>query len=343
MPIFRIRGSDEATGAIYHPFSGGKKAIYNRLCALAGEGSQEGNARFFASRNMDILQKVAYAPQGPPRSFAQLRERLSKNWLLRAYAKDPTSFAEVAEIDPHALSDLQTTLRPFANSFSEGTGTAGFTIEDSRHAIFSLAATSAGAEARMFVNMLIEDIKDAMMSRITRPCFWIIDEFLVLNNESIKDLLTVGRSRGVRIIVAMQSIDAVTEDKTREAFLTNCRTKIFMGQDKPETLAKLAGTKKGIESSIQQDEGESTGMGSSRLQDQYLIDPNDIRSLKKGECFLLRQQKAARLVVLPLPTVRPHGQAELRIKKQTEPAPHPHEEPTPPPADDDDDYTPVIV
>ena len=48
VPILRI--GSEKDGAIYHPFSGSPRAIFNRLCALAGVHEQIGEARFYGRR-----------------------------------------------------------------------------------------------------------------------------------------------------------------------------------------------------------------------------------------------------------------------------------------------------
>ena len=314
VPIFRIGGS--VKGAIYNPFCGSTNAIYNRLCALTGVHEQTGEAKYYGRRNMELLQLLCHAPQGAPRSFADVRERLSQAWLVDAYQDDPQTVRELKSISPKAFEELQLALRPLARMFTPLTGEEGFTIEMTRYAVFSLGTQSEGVTAKEFVNMLIEDIKDAMRNRITRPCIWIIDEFLVLGNDSVRDILTIGRSFGMGVALAMQSIDAVDDLRTQDLMLTNCRTKVIMASDKPETLAKIAGTRKAFEIGIGLGEGgESDGRGSARLQDQYLIDPNEVRGLHAGECFLLRQQKAAKLKVAPVKDIQPIPQAELHIQK----------------------------
>lgn len=324
-PIFRI-GSGKR-GAIYNPFAGSEESIFNRLCNLAGVQEQTGIASYYGKRNTELLQLITYAPQGAPRSFEDLRERLQKSWLLNAYAQDPITRKEIQDISDKALEELQLTLRGIARMFTPLTGKEGFLIEESRSAIFSLATGSAGTTSKEFVNMLIEDIKDAMRNRITRPCIWIVDEFLVLGNDSVRDILTIGRSFGMGVILAMQDIDAITDERTKNLMLSNCRTKIIMANDKPETLAKAAGTRKAIEVGMQLDEGASTGMSSARMQDQYLIDPNEIRGLHTGECFFLRQGKMAKIKVSSIGTIPQNPQAELRIVK-TPPTLHP-EQPDP--------------
>ena len=59
----------------------------------------------------------------------------------------------------------------------------------------------------------------------------------------------------------------------------------------------------------------TTGKGSSRLEDQYLIDPNEVRALDAGECFLLRQQRAAKLKVSPVAEISFTPDAELHLPK----------------------------
>jgi hypothetical protein len=79
--------------------------------------------------------------------------------------------------------------------------------------------------------------------------------------------------------------------------LANTRTKILMTTEYPQEIGELAGTKYQVESSVQHDEGETTGMGSARIQHAFKVDLNEVRKLRPGEAFLIRQQHACKLRV----------------------------------------------
>jgi hypothetical protein len=74
-----------------------------------------------------------------------------------------------------------------------------------------------------------------------------------------------------------------------------------MATDYPEEVGQLAGTIYQIESSIQHDEGETTGMGSARIQHAFKVDMNEAGKLRAGEAFLIRQRHACKLRVARVP------------------------------------------
>jgi Cdc6-like AAA superfamily ATPase len=323
-PVFRL-GFDKA-GAIYDGFRGQPTDVYNRLCALVGTADAEGDAQYYADINRDLLQLICYAPAGPPRSFEELRNRLRIEWLEEAYKDDEVELLDVRKLEGRHLEGLSHRLRPLAREFSKHVGDGGFALEETPCAIFSLRVQSVGDTAQRFLDFLVEDLKDFIGKRQTRPAVLIIDEFGQFSNKNITALLSLARSAKLAIILATQDVASLKDEQTKKLVLANTRTKILMATEFPEEMAELAGTILRLENSIQFQEGEVTGRGSARVQHQFAVDPNEVAKLRPGEAFIIRQRHHAKIKVRAIGEVThiEEQKEEVRQRKVT-PAPKPEE------------------
>lgn len=75
VPVFTL-GLDEASPSLYNGFVGQPTDLYNRFSALLRLDESDGAARYYADINRDLIQLACYAPGGPPRSFAEVVERV---------------------------------------------------------------------------------------------------------------------------------------------------------------------------------------------------------------------------------------------------------------------------
>jgi hypothetical protein len=69
-------------------------------------------------------------------------------------------------------------------------------------------------------------------------------------------------------------------------------------------LAALAGTRLEVQSSLQHEDGRATGVGSGRSQHVFKVDPNQVRQLGRGECFVIREGRAAQVQIAQAPKPR---------------------------------------
>jgi hypothetical protein len=65
----------------------------------------------------------------------------------------------------------------------------------------------------------------------------------------------------------------------------------------PDPIVIAAGTRLAIESSLQHQNGLSTDLGSSRQQHQLRADPNEVRRLREGMCFVLGNGRAQKVQI----------------------------------------------
>jgi hypothetical protein len=298
-PIFRM--GFEGPGMRYNGFSGQKEAIYSRLVALAGVTKLEGNADIYGRITREVLQLICYAPQGPPRSIGELRRRLTAKWLKDTYQNDPLEGEIVKDKDfPQRLEGVQLRLRPLLREFTPFIGPDGFTIEDSRAAIFCIRTQSMSDTSSQFLLALIEDILDYIGKRQKRPAVLVIDEFGMFGNDNIIKLLSLARSSKLGIVLATQDVANLGDETTMRLILANTGTKLLMRSDFPEDIAKLAGTIYQLEGSVQYERGQATGLGSVRPQHTFKIDMNEAAQLQTGEAFLIRHRQAAKLKIAAL-------------------------------------------
>jgi len=341
-PVFRL-GTGEPS-ARYDGFRGAKEDVYNRLVEMVGastpKGQPEGDSEHYKALNRNLLQLICYAEdQGPPRSFEEVRARLDLGWLRHAWRDDPGELADLAGYKERDLEGLKNRLLPLVREFGPLIGPDGFALEETRAAVFSLRTQSAGDTASRLLRFLIEDLKDFAGKRQRRPGVFIIDEFGAFSATGILSLLSLARSAQLGIVLATQDIASLGDDTERRLILANTRTKLLMATDFPEEVASLAGTILRIESSIQHDEGQATGLGSGRIQDAFRISMNEVPGLPPGQAYLIRSRRAAKLRVAPVGAV-PEAPAE-RFDPPRRPHHASRQEPVrdelPPPVEDTDD------
>lgn len=296
-PIFNL--GNGLASARYHAFSGSAEAIYNRLLKMIDVEKAEGGAAFYADVNRDVLQLICHAPApfGPPRSFRELRRRLSKDWLLEAYAGDVDELETIGGWKDQQIEGLASRLRPLIRDLSHVTDADGFDLTTSHSAIFSINALSVGDTAQRFCKFFIEDMKDFVSVRTTRPGLLIIDEFGEFGNENIKSLLAQARSKGWGVVLATQEYANLGDETMARQILANTRTKILMATDYPEELGSIAGTRMQVESGIQRGPEGPTGMFTDRFQHVFKIDMNWVRQARAGQAELMRYGREVRVQV----------------------------------------------
>lgn len=296
-PIVRL-GSYKR-GAHYDAFRGDALAIYNRLVKLAGLEEMRGEATFWAELHRNGLQLICFAPDGPPRSFAEVEARLDQKWLNNTYKNNAARKRIVADVvkdrgtSGSALRNLALLLSPIINELGGVITQSGYGLEDG-NVIFSVRTESIPDTARRFFALFVEDAKDYIGNRQKKPAALIIDEFHAFNNESITWLLSMARSFKLAVILATQSTASLGKDLQQKLLLSNTTTVISLRTMFPEDICNLAGTIEAPLHTHQVDSGSFTSMGSVRIEDKYRIDPNDVARLPNGYAYLVRQRTYAK-------------------------------------------------
>ena len=323
VPVFKL--GHLHSGAVYNGFSGSADSIFNRLAymvgvmnATTGEGSHytEINKRLLQMvclSGMDGKQIIRTGKYDAPRSFQEAISRLDYTWLKEAYAGIPMAQPgiEMAKAEK-AIFDLYNRLYNLTNSFGDIVNPNGFTLEDTRCAVFSLKTNAAGVEAKSLLDFLNSDIQDFIANRITKPSLMIIDEFGSFANENIVNILSQSRSSQLGVCLATQTISSLGDPTVQSKVLENCNTHVMMKTMKGEALAEFAGTRMGAEMSIQLKEGMETGTQSARHQHQMRAHPQEAKELKPGEAFVINSGKAVKIKVARVENIQKNPRAIAR-------------------------------
>ncbi|HEV7938245.1 MAG TPA: hypothetical protein VGP18_09515, partial [Solirubrobacteraceae bacterium] len=118
------------------------------------------------------------------------------------------------------------------------------------------------------------------------------------------------------LILAPQVVAGMGDEQQAERILGSVETVVCHRVNTPERIAALAGTRERPEYSMHYDEEGANGEGSVRIQHQFKVEPNTVRSLEPGEAYLISRGRAMRAQILtapklthPLPEPVPAAQA----------------------------------
>ena len=106
------------------------------------------------------------------------------------------------------------------------------------------------------------------------------------------------RSFNVDVILSSQSVEGLHDDEAeRQRLLNAASTLIAHRLADADPIVTRDGTIRRPERSHQLDPSGATGMGSLRLQDNYRIDPTDLRSLPPGIAWIATGGRAGKVAI----------------------------------------------
>jgi hypothetical protein len=132
----------------------------------------------------------------------------------------------------------------------------------------------------------------------------IIDEFsAIADGERTARLVETVRSYGAAVVLAPQCYHGMGGDDASARILNAAHTIILHAVPDPEPIIKAAGTRMATEYSVQHEHGLSTDVGSTRLQHQHRVDPNEVRRLPFGMGFVIGDGKGQKVQIASAPGV----------------------------------------
>lgn len=151
---------------------------------------------------------------------------------------------------------------------------------------------------------LLEDLLHWALARKPRGrrAVVIVDEFSKLSDRpgAAVDLVERARASGVGLVLIGQTWASLGPDETiRNRLAGTVGTVILHQLKQPEEAAALAGTKWVMERTEQTHVLDHTGLGSQRAGNRYVVHPDQVRSLRRGEAFAICGGEALRLTVRP--------------------------------------------
>jgi hypothetical protein len=191
--------------------------------------------------------------------------------------------------------------------------------EDASAAYLLLDTLSLREEADGLARFLFEDFAHYFTIRksLKQFCVLIVDEFSALaSGSSMAGRVEQARGFHTGLILAPQVVGGMGDEEQAERILGSVETVVCHRVNTPERIAALAGTRQRPEYSMHYDQEGANGEGSVRVQHQFKVEPNTVRSLKPGEAYLISRGSAMRAQIL----TAPHITRRLPNKPTTNPA-----------------------
>jgi len=173
--------------------------------------------------------------------------------------------------------------------------------------LFSLNSSTYGKLAAQIGTLVIQDLVAAVGQRLElssqESAIIGIDEFSALGADNVISLLARGRGAGVSVLLATQELADLDRAARglRDQVLGNTKLKLVHRQDVPssaETIAQMSGTEKVWQHTFALGSGllgaYDTSRGTRRQVEQFVVHPNEIKSLGTGEAVMMRSGAGSR-------------------------------------------------
>jgi hypothetical protein len=254
---------------------GAPRDLQNRLLEIAGLPTEGDGLWYRYIADLAIGLACAH-PDGPPRSSGDLLERLDLDALIAAHGGD----GDVRALSKEKVADVR--LR-YAAFFAQVDGAldGDWRWEDTSCAYLRLPGLARKDERGALARYLFEDFSHYISTR-TYPdklCVLIVDEFsAIAQRGDMAERIEQARGFNTGLILVPQAVAGMGDPQQAARILGSVETVIVHRTNTPEDLAALAGTAQEIEFSQHTDQERHTGTGSARLQHQYKVDPNGVRT-----------------------------------------------------------------
>jgi hypothetical protein len=280
----------------------------------------EGDGAFYRDVAKRCLGLACRGPEGPPRSSDELLERLRPERLAALDQR-----GELQKLGTRELASVSLRYAAFFDSV-RGAVDSGIGFEDLDAAYVMLDSLALQEDAHSLARLLVEDFAHFATQRkpFEQPALLIIDELSAIADAArITDLVERMRSYNVGLVLAPQVEAGISDDVgVADRIVQNSETVILHALKRPERIIELAGTQLQVEASYQHERGTATGMGTGRTQHVYKIDPNEVRALRPGECFVIRRGGVVRVQVArapEVPYVPPRPEPSSPVRQATPP------------------------
>jgi type IV secretory pathway TraG/TraD family ATPase VirD4 len=325
------------------------------LRAFEEVGDRPTLARLHATLTPDGLSALHRRSDGPAaeelarEAGAMSKGRLSALESLRTKLALLTQAGYGTQLDPDLAPD-----RPVIDLAAA--------LDAGEVVVVSLDELSYGHIAARMAEVVLTDVAAAAGARLRRGrprlgMVWV-DEFSAMRPGPLASLFARVRSANLALLLSTQEVsDLDREDDTfRAAVATNVATVLAHRVHDPrsaEWISQLVGTRSGWQETSQveaisrlgaeQAAGGATGLGTVREVEQYVVHPNDVKSLPDHHAYLARLdqshsgERARRVRVVPLDRLAPSSAVDdspapaVGPDDASGPAPTPELDPQPEP------------
>jgi hypothetical protein len=299
-------GKSTAAPAAWNLFNGTSAEITDRVTRLFPQ--TKGDGAFYRDRAQTMLQTLQ--TERPVKSLADLRERAynPKEFVKDAYDLDMLrdTSGPVKNSPPMsvaALHDVERNYKPLRALISE----EGWSFDELEADLTTVTITPSDQAQKTLADLLLLGFRQHITKRAAAgddsPLVVVIDEFAQLVSvdtdpaEFVASIQETGRSLGVGIIAATQSVAGTSNDAMMQKRLMSAGAGILIGRtNDPEDAVKYAGTVMRMEAS-----GAATGdqLGSGRAQHTYALHPQTVRLAADGMFWLVQNGSIVPFRALP--------------------------------------------
>jgi conjugal transfer pilus assembly protein TraD len=299
------------------PFDGWRgeaHEIQGRLMEIVDYAS-DGPASWYRDVAKNVLGLVCEHPDGPPRSSGQALDRMDIE-ALRSAHDGSNALAALAK---DQVRQVRLRYQAFFGQ-TRGMLDGGWAWEDARAAYLLLDTLRLREETNGLARLLFEDFAHYFTTRKPREqfCVLIVDEFSALaSGTSMAGRVEQARGFHTGLILAPQVVAGMGDEQQAERILGSVETVVCHRVNTPERIAALAGTRERPEYSMHYDQEGANGEGSVRIQHQFKVEPNAVRSLQPGEAYLISRGRAMRANILTAPDLRASLPADVQRASAT--------------------------
>ncbi|WP_052663560.1 type IV secretion system DNA-binding domain-containing protein [[Mycoplasma] testudinis] len=210
---------------------------------------------------------------------------------------------EIEQIDERQWQTTNLKLKSFATGLKmiRGNGVGLSDVinrkEEYNLLYFKIATLEDTTNAKAVSDIIIQDImQNASYNQTQGQTMIILDEYSAFGSSSLSTLILQARSLRYSLVLSYQGIGDLVKmgDEFKNNVLNNSNTFIVHKVQEPEgaeELSKMFGTKKSVISTFQFGEDMKEGLnltniGSHRVGDQFLFNPNVIKKLNVGETII---------------------------------------------------------
>lgn len=299
-------GKTAAAPATWNLFNGTSAEVTDRVTRLFPQ--TEGDGAFYRKRARTVMQKLQ--KESPAESLADLRERayhpeqfVKDRYDLNMLRDTSGPVKNAPPMSVAALQDIETNYEDLRGLISED----GWSFDELPADLTTVTITPSDQAQKTLADLLLLGFRQNITKRAATgddsPVVVVIDEFAQLVSvdtdpaEFVASIQETGRSLGVGIIAATQSVAGTSNDAMMQKRLMSAGAGILIGRtNDPEDAVKYAGTVMRMEAS-----GAATGdqLGSGRAQHTYALHPQTVRLAADGMFWLVQNGSIVPFRALP--------------------------------------------
>lgn len=300
----------------YDGWRGDATEVAGRLLQLI-DFANEGGGAYYRDLAVNTIRLACATPNGPPRSSDELLRRLQRYALLALHPPGSHAVAEIRAMEAEQLDGIRARYAAFFATVGGALdGSVGF--EEIDTAYFLLDGLRLKWEAGYLARFLVEEFTQWAVGRKPRPqrVLLIVDEFSAIAQagQGLVDVVERMRGFGVAAILCPQLAEGMGSPEAAARLIGSAQTILLHRMATPEQFVQAGGTRR-VPFTTRQLEGDAfTGLGSTRVEHEYRVDPNDVRRLGVGQCFAIGSGLAMKIQIAPAPST-------ASLREQPRPAP----------------------